>query len=41
MGRVVDCVSCPDGFVGRVGRLVGIIGWLGEKDGRASSSWEK
>ena len=33
MSRVVDCVGWSDGYVGRVGRLVGRIRRLGEKVG--------
>ncbi len=40
MGRVIGCVLWSDGYIGRVGRLIGIIGWLGETDGRVSSSRE-
>ena len=41
MGRVIGCGGWSDGYIGQVGRLVGIIGWLGEKDGRVSSSPER
>ena len=41
MSRVVDCVGWSDGYVGRVGRLVGRIRRLGEKGGRVSSSRER